>query len=178
MENIPENLLRRLRQVRMLAMDVDGVLTDCSIFLDHEGQELKMFNVRDGHGIKLLRRVGIEAAIITSRSSEAVAHRARELGISHVYQGHHDKRVAYAELKLATGLTDAQMAYIGDDVLDLPVLMQAGLSAAPADAHQEVLARVHYVTPDRGGRGAVRALAEQILHAQGHWSTIMAEYLA
>lgn len=171
------DLQARLQQVRILVMDVDGVLTDGSIVLDHQGREIKRFNARDGHGLKLLGQAGIQTAIITSRSSEAVAQRAHELGLNHVYQGSHDKRLAYAELKLATGLDDAQVAYMGDDILDLPVMAQVGLAAAPGDAHAEVLERAHYVAAEGGGRGAVRALAELILKTQGHWEGIMAGYL-
>lgn len=167
----------RAQPIRLLVVDVDGVLTDGSIFMDNEGQEYKAFNVRDGHGLKLLQRAGLMVAIITGRSSGVVAHRARELGIAHVFQGIQDKRLAYAELKLATGLADHQIAYMGDDVVDLPVMVRVGLAAAPGDAHPLVQAQSHYVARQPGGRGAVRELCELLLQSQGHWEAIVAAYL-
>ncbi|MCE5393641.1 MAG: HAD hydrolase family protein [Acidithiobacillus sp.] len=167
------NFVERCARVRMLILDVDGVLTDGRLIFDAEGQESKVFSVRDGYGIRLLQDHGVEVALITARYSAALAHRARDLGIRRVYQGSLDKLVAYTELQVASGLPDEALAYMGDDLIDLPILRRVGLAAAPADAHPEVLQRVHWQAAQVGGAGAVRALSEAILQAQGHWSGIL-----
>ncbi|MEY2342603.1 KdsC family phosphatase [Acidithiobacillus sp. IBUN Pt1247-S3] len=167
----------RCARLRLLVLDVDGVLTDGRLLFDAEGQESKGFHVRDGHGIRLLQDCGIEVALITARYSQALAHRARDLGIQRVYQGSVDKIVAYTELLFATNLGDEEVAYMGDDLIDLAILSRVGLAAAPADAHPEVLARAHWVAQRNGGMGAVRELSEEILRAQGHWDTIVARAL-
>ncbi|MCE5359850.1 HAD hydrolase family protein [Candidatus Igneacidithiobacillus taiwanensis] len=171
------DLIRRCQGLRMLVLDVDGVLTDGRLLFDATGQESKIFHVRDGHGIRLLQDCGVEVALITARFSPALAHRARDLGISRVYQGSLDKVVAYTELLLATGYDDAELAYMGDDLIDLAVLRRVGLAAAPADAHPEVLTRVHWVAQNNGGMGAVRELSEFILRAQGKWDGVLARAL-
>lgn len=171
------DLRTRARQIRLLIVDVDGVLTDGSIYIDNQGQEYKAFNVRDGHGLKLLPRAGIAPAIITGRSSHVVAYRARELGIEHVYQGFLDKRLAYDELRMLTGLEDGQIAYMGDDVVDLPIMARVGLAAAPRDAHPAVAAHAHFIASHAGGRGAVRDCCELLLQAHDVWDALLAEYL-
>lgn len=158
---------QRAAQVRLVALDVDGVLTDGRLYYGAQGEALKVFDVRDGHGIKMLLGHGIDVAILSSRSSDIVATRARELGIGRVLQGRPDKSEAWKELLAEAGVPASAAGFIGDDLPDLPVLATAGLAATVADARDEVKAVAHWVTPQPGGRGAVRALAEFILRAQG-----------
>ncbi len=163
----------RISRIRLVILDVDGVLTDGQLHFSSDGQESKMFHVRDGHGIRLLQDAGLEVALITARYSPAVAHRAQDLGIRRVYQGSLDKLVAYTELKLAMGLEDGAVAYMGDDLVDLSVLGRVGFATAPADAHEEVVSRVHWQSRLGGGKGAVRELSELILRGQGHWEAVI-----
>lgn len=163
--------------IKLLILDVDGVLTNGGIILDDHGNELKIFHVRDGHGIKLLRRNGIEVAIITGRDSRVVARRAEELGIGHVFQKRFNKLSAYEELKAGLSLSDAEIAYVGDDVVDIPVMKRAGLAIAVADAHEDVIPFAHHVTVGGGGECAVREVCEIILKAKGLWEGIMHGYL-
>ena len=158
---------QRAAQVRLVALDVDGVLTDGRLYYGSQGEALKVFDVRDGHGIKMLMSHGIDVALLSSRSSDIVATRARELGIGRVMQGRSDKSQAWKELLADTGVPASAAGFIGDDLPDLPVLAAAGLAATVADARDEVKAIAHWITPQRGGCGAVRALAEFILRAQG-----------
>jgi 3-deoxy-D-manno-octulosonate 8-phosphate phosphatase (KDO 8-P phosphatase) len=167
---------RRARAVRMLVFDIDGVLTDGSLFYDNQGQEYKAFNSRDGHGIKMLRASGVEAGIITGRTSQIVAHRARNLGIGHIHQGAEDKLEALQNLLRETGLTPRQIAYMGDDVVDLPVLNRCGLGFTVPDAPDEVKARCHVITMAQAGRGAAREACEFIMRAQGTWAGQIALY--
>ena len=171
-----EEAKQRARDVRMIVFDVDGVLTDGSLFYDNQGQEYKAFNSRDGHGIKMLRASGVETGIITGRTSQIVLHRARNLGIEHIYQGAEDKLEALQNLLQETGLTPDQIAYMGDDVVDLPVLNRCGLAITVPDAPDEVKARCHVVTQAGAGRGAAREVCELIMHAQGTWASQMALY--
>lgn len=170
-------MIEQAKQIRLLLLDVDGVLTDGGITLDNNGIESKTFNVRDGHGIKLLQRYGIMVGIITGRSSDVVAHRCRELGIEILYQGAKDKRIPYGEIKTLHALSDNEIAYMGDDIVDLPILKQVGLAATVADADRWVQEEVMYVSPFPGGGGAVRDLCEKILEAQGKWQDILKGYL-
>jgi len=163
-------------QLRLLLLDVDGVLTNGQIIYDGAGNELKMFDVRDGHGIKLLHRAGIRTGIITGRSSAVVARRAQELGIDLLYQGALNKLEPFAEILRATGLRAAQVAYVGDDLIDLPILSRVGFAATVADADPEVCRRVDYVAERKGGRGAVREICELILKQGGHWERVTARY--
>jgi 3-deoxy-D-manno-octulosonate 8-phosphate phosphatase (KDO 8-P phosphatase) len=158
---------QRAARVRLVALDVDGVLTDGRLYYGPQGEALKVFDVRDGHGIKMLLGHGIDVAILSSRSSDIVATRARELGIGRVLQGRSDKSLAWKELLAESGVAESAAGFIGDDLPDLPVLSAAGLAATVADARDEVKAVAHWITPQPGGRGAVRALAEFILRAQG-----------
>jgi len=157
---------------------VDGVLTDGRIIFSNSGEETKLFDVKDGHGIKILMRMGIDVAIITARESEVVRRRARDLGLTHVFQGIKDKKRALEELVKASGVTPGEMAYMGDDIIDLPVLKSVAFSAAVADAVDEVRERVDFVAQRPGGRGAARELAELILKVQGKWDDVMKLYLA
>jgi 3-deoxy-D-manno-octulosonate 8-phosphate phosphatase (KDO 8-P phosphatase) len=171
-----EDINQRARAVRMIVFDVDGVLTDGSLFYDNQGQEYKAFNSRDGHGIKMLRASGVQTGIITGRTSQIVLHRARNLGIEHIYQGAEDKLEALQNLLQETGLTPDQIAYMGDDVVDLPVLNRCGLAVTVPDAPDEVKARSHVVTLASAGRGAAREVCEFIMRAQGTWASQMALY--
>lgn len=174
----PAELLKRAAQVRLLALDVDGVLTDGRLYFDQKGNEMKAFCTRDGMGIKALLRFEIDLALITGRQSRIVADRASQLGIKHVFQGRDDKLNALQELMSETGVSEQAICYAGDDWLDLPVLERVGLSVAPADAAPLVLERVHWVTPSGGGQGAVREICDLILTAQGLDDRLKQELLA
>jgi 3-deoxy-D-manno-octulosonate 8-phosphate phosphatase (KDO 8-P phosphatase) len=171
------DILERASRIRLAIFDVDGVLTDGSLFIGDDGQEYKSFNSRDGHGMTMLRQTGVTLAIITGRSSEVVRIRMTSLGINHIYQGIQDKLMAYEELKQSLNLTDEAIAYVGDDVVDLPVLRRAGLAVAVADAHPLVQRHAHWRTASPGGRGAARDLCELLMEAQGTLDAMMARYL-
>ena len=171
-------LKERASKIRMLVLDVDGVLTDGKLYFDHAGNELKAFNTRDGLGMKALQRCGIEVAVITGRKSKAVAHRMSQLGIKHVYQGREDKLNAFLHLLDITGLDEHEICYAGDDWIDLPVLMRAGLAISVADAEERVKEHAHWITLRNGGDGAVREMCNLILAAQGKDQTILDEILA
>jgi 3-deoxy-D-manno-octulosonate 8-phosphate phosphatase (KDO 8-P phosphatase) len=166
-----------LKAVKLVIMDVDGVLTDGSIWVAEDGKETKRFNVRDWTGILYLERAGVRAALVSGRTSGAVLHRAREVGVTEVHQGVKDKLPAVRRLLDRLGLEAKEFAYIGDDVTDIPPARLAGLSVAVADAHEELKTRCDYVTKAPGGAGAVRELAERILKAQDKWAFIMKRYL-
>ena len=171
-----EDIFARARAIKLLIFDVDGVLTDGSLFYGDDGQEYKAFNSRDGHGIKMLRQTGIDAAILTGRTSQVVLHRARNLGISQIIQGSHDKLPSYEAMLAETGLKPEETAYMGDDVVDLPVLRRCGLALTVPEAPLEVLHRVHYVTRAPAGRGAAREVCELLMRAQGTWEAQLALY--
>jgi len=162
-----QDILGRARQIRLAIFDVDGVLTDGSLYFGDDGQEYKAFSSRDGHGMKMLQRSGVALAVITARTSQAVRIRMQGLGVEHVYQGRNDKLRAYEELKASLGLSDEQIAYVGDDVLDLPVMRRVGLAVAVADAHDLARRHSHCQTQSPGGRGAAREVCELIMEAQG-----------
>ena len=162
--------------VRLLALDVDGVLTDGSIYYGNAGEELKAFNIKDGLGIKLLQRTGVIVAIITGRQSEIVNRRARELGITEVVQGREDKRDALLELCAKLGITPADCAYMGDDLPDLGAITTAGLGLTVTDAAPEVANAAHWQSSLPGGRGAVREACEFILTAKGEWAALEASF--
>ena len=166
----------RLGKIEMLFLDVDGVLTDGRIIFDSNGIESKFFNVKDGHGIKLLQRAGIEVGIISGRKSQVVTNRAVELGISRVYQGVLDKLAVYREILGDSGMDDSRIAFMGDDVIDIPVMRRVGFAAAPADAVEEVLPFAHFVARNRGGWGAVREVCDLILKGRGLWGEATARY--
>ena len=156
----------RLERVRLLVLDVDGVLTDGSVWIGGSGEEMKRFFIRDGYGIKLLQKLGIEIAVISGRHSEATLTRTRELGIEHVIQGNVDKIPAFEDLLKTLGLQDDEVAFVGDDWMDVPLLQRVGFAAAVADATKEARAVAHYVTVHPGGRGAVREITDMILDAK------------
>jgi 3-deoxy-D-manno-octulosonate 8-phosphate phosphatase (KDO 8-P phosphatase) len=162
-------LQERARVIRLVLFDVDGVLTDGQLTYGPSGEALKTFNVRDGHGIVLLRLAGIPCGILSARESEIVRARMRELGIRIESQGMRDKSAALDLLLARTGVEASACAFMGDDVNDLPALTRVGLSAAPSTAAAEVLARADFVATHPGGHGAARELCELILRAQGHW---------
>lgn len=168
-------LRERAARIRLVALDVDGVLTDGRLWFDQAGNELKAFYTRDGLGLKALQRFDIEVALITGRSSRIVADRAAQLGITHVYQGRDDKLNALRELMSETGMEAQDICYMGDDWIDIPALEQVGLAVSPCDAAALVKDRVHWVTSAAGGRGAVREVCEFILSAQGHDDRISRE---
>lgn len=165
-----------MNRISCLVLDVDGVLTDSSIYLTDDGKEIKAFNSKDGHGLKLLMRAGLEVAILTGRTSGVVEHRAKELGITHVIQGAKDKRSALMELSGKLGIETAQMAYMGDDVVDLPAMALCGMTFAPADAMAMVKDRAEVVTTLPGGRGAVREAVEILLKRLGLYEKVMERY--
>jgi 3-deoxy-D-manno-octulosonate 8-phosphate phosphatase (KDO 8-P phosphatase) len=171
-----KNLWEKLKKIKLLVMDVDGVMTDGRIILDDSGREIKIFDVRDGHGIKLIQRYGIDVVLLTGRESQVVLHRARDLGINEVYQKVFNKEEVFAGILRGNNLDFFACAYIGDDVIDIPVLKAAGFSAAVADALDIVKKTVDYVTQNKGGRGAVREVCEMLLLAQGKWPEIAAKY--
>jgi len=166
------------REIKLLLLDVDGVLTDGSIIYTHSGTEMKAFSTKDGFGIRLLQEAGVEVGVITARSSEAVQRRAQDLKLAHVYQGVRNKIEAFDKILSEQGLSAQEIAYMGDDWLDLPLLIRVGLSAAPADAVAEVRESVHYVTASPGGRGAVREICDLLLKEGGHWQTVAGRYFA
>jgi 3-deoxy-D-manno-octulosonate 8-phosphate phosphatase (KDO 8-P phosphatase) len=162
--------------IRMLLFDVDGVLTDGTVVMHSDGSESKHFHIRDGAALVWAQRAGLSVGLLSARNSGATAHRAAQLGIRIVAQGATDKSTAYAEILRQSGLDDSAVAFMGDDLLDLPVLAKVGLSAAPADAAAEVRERVDWVSVAGGGRGAVRELIELVLRAQQRWDGIVQQY--
>lgn len=165
-----------MNEIKIVIIDVDGVLTDGKIVLDTNGNESKIFYVQDGTGITYLHRAGIKTAIISGRKSEAVVHRAKELCIENVYQGVHNKIEAYEKILKKYKLKDNETCYIGDDLIDLPILRRAGFSVAVPNAPLEVKKSVSYVTRAHGGYGAVREVTEKILKSQGKWDMIISRY--
>lgn len=163
--------------IRIVALDVDGVLTDGGVIYGNSGEELKQFNIKDGLGIKLLQRAGIEVVIITGRTSQLLARRADELGINTILQGREDKRVALNELIDERGLDLKSAAYMGDDLPDLSALAGAGIGACPADAVEPVRDAADWIATTRGGHGAVREFAEMLLRARGQLDDLLADYL-
>lgn len=170
--------ISRAARVRLMIFDVDGILTDGSLHYGPDGESIKTFNVLDGHGIKLLQQSGVATAIISARKSDIVARRAADLGIRHLHQGVHDKRVAFEELLAHTGVGADACGFVGDDVIDLPILLRVGFAASVPNGHPEVRSRVHYVTSASGGRGAARELCDFILRAQGNYEAALAPYLS
>lgn len=166
-----------VENVKLLILDVDGVLTGGEIIIDSAGQELKHFNVHDGTGVKYLQRCGLQVALLSGRHSEPTTVRAKQLGIDIVYQGAGDKLEVLQEIMGRAGVREEEIAYMGDDLLDLPVLRRVGYPMAPANARPEVRKVVEYVTDARGGEGAVREAAEHILRGQGRWAGLVERYL-
>ncbi|MDP2902586.1 MAG: 3-deoxy-manno-octulosonate-8-phosphatase KdsC [Methylovulum sp.] len=170
-------ILEKAKKLKLLILDVDGVLTDGKLFFDNQGNEYKSFHAQDGHGIKLLRQTGVEVAIISGRKSIVVELRMKSLGIHHVYQGYEDKRAAFAGLIDHLGLTPEQVAHVGDDLLDLPIMSRVGLSVAVNDANNTVKQHADWCTTRAGGQGAVREVCDLIMQAQGYFDDIVNAYL-
>jgi len=162
-----QDALTRARKVKLMIFDVDGVLTDGSLYYSERGEEMKAFNIQDGMGIKLLQQGGIEVGLITARRSRAVELRAANLKIAHLYQGEEDKRKAYAALLAKLELTNEHAGYMGDDLPDLPLITRCGFAATVPAAPEALRRRAHYVSRAAGGLGAVREVCEFILRAQG-----------
>lgn len=175
--NFAPELLLRAQQVRIAFFDVDGVLTDGGLHLGESGEALKRFHTLDGHGIKLLQRVGITPAVVTGRDSPALRSRLKALGVEHVHYGTEDKRPAAEQTMASLGLDWSQVASIGDDWPDLPVLTRSVLACAPPNAHAEVLARVHHVTQLAGGAGAAREFCDLLLIGSGRYASLLEEVL-
>jgi 3-deoxy-D-manno-octulosonate 8-phosphate phosphatase (KDO 8-P phosphatase) len=167
----------RAKKIKLILFDVDGVLTDGKILLHADGSESKRFDIKDGTGIVWAQRAGLTVGFLSARTSAATSQRAAQLGITLLHQGVGSKLEAYEQIVDSVLLDDEQVAYMGDDVLDLPVLARVGLAAAPADAVEEVRTRVHWVSASKGGRGAARELVEVILRAQDRWEALLTEYM-
>lgn len=176
MKRLPARVKKKAAKIRLMLLDVDGVLTDGGIIIDSRGGETKRFDVRDGQGIALLIRAGITVGFVSGRSSNLVRHRAKELGVRIVYQGVQDKADAYKEIKKKTGFRDEQIAYLGDDIADLPIMRRVGLAMTVRDSWPGLKPRVDYVTQARGGRGAVREVSELLLKAQNIWHELLRRY--
>ena len=173
-----QDVVERARAIRLVIFDVDGVLTDGSLFLGDDGQQYKAFNSKDGHGMRMLIQSGVEIAILTGRLSKVVEHRMRDLGIDLVFQGHREKLPIFERLLEERGLEAAQVAYAGDDLVDLPVMRRVGLAVGVQDAHPTVKQHAHWLTTSAGGRGAARELCEFIMEAQGTLAAAVERYLA
>jgi len=174
----PPEVLKRAEKVKLLLLDVDGVLTDGGIIITGEGEEIKVFSVVDGMGIKLLQRAGVEVGILSGRFSPVTKHRALELGIELLYQGELAKVPAFEKILKEKGLREEEVAYAGDDWLDIPILKRVGLAIGVPNAWPPVNQFVHYVTKREGGKGAVREICDLILTAKGLWSKFLDSYLS
>ena len=168
---------RRAARVKLLLLDCDGVLTDGRIWILENGEDQKAFHTRDGLGIDLLHRAGLKSGIISGRISTALERRAQSLGVSYLWQGRDDKRAAFVDTLAQAQVTGDEVAFVGDDLTDLPLMVQAGFAVAVADAVAEVKAHAHYVTTLKGGKGAVREVVELILKAQGRWDDLVKSFL-
>lgn len=177
MLGLSDEQIEKIKRLKLLVLDVDGVLTDGRLFFDDQGKEYKCFHARDGHGIKLLRQSGVEVAVISGRKSNSVALRMQSLGVELVYQGHENKRQAFAEILQQLQLTADQAAHVGDDVLDLPIMVQVGFAVAVQDANFAVKRHADWCTTTPGGLGAVREVCDLILQVQGNFEAMLQRYL-
>lgn len=175
--DFPIEIIEKAKKIKFLILDVDGVLSDNRLYYGDNGIEYKSFYTRDGHGMVMLQKSGIDIGIITGRKSPLLDKRMADLKIKHMYQGVPDKLPYFLELVERLNLDFDEIAYVGDDILDLPILMRAGLSIAPADADKEVISRVAYVSPFNGGQGCVREICELLLKSQDLWQQHMDFYL-
>ena len=172
-----QDITEKAKKIKLVIFDIDGVLTTGALFIGDDGQEYKAFNSKDGHGLRMLQDSGVEVAIITGRTSNVVAHRAKDLGITRIYQGKREKLPAYEELIKETGLSHEQIAYVGDDVVDLPVMSKVGLAICVQDGHSFVKQHSHWITESNGGCGAGRDVCEMILDAQGNLNDMLQSYI-
>ncbi len=170
------HISEKLKRIRLVIFDVDGVLTDGSLIMGDDGQEYKAFNAKDGHGMRMLQDSGVEIGIISARKSRVVAHRMQNLGIKHVYQGQRDKLQAFADLKKRLQLESDQIAYVGDDLLDLCIMREVGLAIAVQDASKAVVEQADWQTTAPGGKGAAREVCEKIMQAHNTLDDILAKY--
>jgi 3-deoxy-D-manno-octulosonate 8-phosphate phosphatase (KDO 8-P phosphatase) len=175
---LQDELKQRILPVRMMIFDVDGVLTDGRVIYMDDGSEIKEFDVQDGHGIKLLQRAGIEVALISGRACRAVEQRALGLGIARVFLGSKAKTEPYEQILAETGLKEHETGFMGDDLVDIPVMRRAGFAVAVPNGVPHIFPYAHYVTRAGGGRGAAREVCEMILQVQGLWESVMERYLA
>ncbi len=174
--NLSPQIFEKAKGVKLLVLDVDGVLTSGGIIFDNESNELKVFNVRDGHGIVMLQKIGVKVAVITGRHSKALERRIKELGIEEVHQGTREKLKSFNQLVEKYGYKKEEIAAMGDDIIDLSILKRVGFSASPSDAHEEVLKRVDYVTEKRAGEGSVREICDIIIRSKGFMDKYIDEY--
>jgi len=177
LDNTLSAIAEKAKNIKLLILDVDGVLTDGRLFFDNDGNEYKSFHARDGHGIKLLQQTGVQVAIISGRKSSTVALRMKNLGVDHVYQGHENKIAAFNEIIEKIGIAPEQAAHVGDDLLDLPIMIRVGLAIAVNDANFAVKERADWCTVLPGGLGAVREVCDFIMQAQGNYDSVLAAYL-
>lgn len=177
MQTLSPEQINKIQQIKLLILDVDGVLTDGRLYFDNHGVEYKCFHARDGHGIKLLRQSGVEVAVISGRNSKSVALRMESLGLKYVYQGHENKRAAFDEILNTLNLTAPQAAHMGDDLLDLPIMNQVGFAIAVQDANFAVKNYADWCTTTAGGLGAVREVCDLIMQVQGTFQDILQTYL-
>jgi 3-deoxy-D-manno-octulosonate 8-phosphate phosphatase (KDO 8-P phosphatase) len=164
------------KNIKLVITDVDGVLSDGKVYYGESGEELKSFNIKDGLGIKLLASIGIQTAIITGRDSKIVARRAKELGIEHLYQGKKNKLESYNQILNSFDISPNQVAYLGDDLPDLPLLVKSGVGVAVNDAATQLIASADYVTRTKGGEGCLREVAELIIEQNGSWETLLKQF--
>ncbi len=172
-----QDIIEKARKLKLLILDVDGVLTDGRLFFDDQGKEYKCFHARDGHGIKLLRQSGVEVAAISGRRSNSVAIRMKNLGVEHLYQGHEDKVAAFNKIIQALSIKPEQAAHVGDDLIDLPIMTRVGLSIAVSDANFAVKEYADWCTETPGGLGAVREICDFIMQSQGTFDAVLQSYL-
>ena len=172
-----KEILNRAKKIKLLVFDVDGVLTDGSLIVGDDGEEYKAFFSKDGLGMKMLQQTGVKIAVITARTSNVVIHRMESLGIKHIYQGQLEKLPAFEKILTELDLSAEQAAYVGDDVIDLPVMLKAGLAISVQDAHPLAIEHSHWQTPRNGGRGAARDVCELIMQAQGTLEEQLQKYL-
>jgi len=175
-DDFMNDIYSRAEKIRLLVLDVDGVLTDGSIIYTDAGEEIKRFHVRDGNGIRMVLQAGIEVALITGRRSQALAHRAKNLNIAYTFQGVRDKLEVLRSLQSQLDVAPRETAVVGDDLVDLPIMLPAGFAVAVADAPKEVRERSHMVTSVPGGRGAVREVCEILLKAKGLWDDLLRQF--
>ena len=176
-KGLMREITEKAKKLKLLILDVDGVLTDGRLFFDDKGKEYKCFHARDGHGIKLLRQTGVEVAVISGRKSNSVALRMKSLGVEYVYQGHENKIAAFNEIIQSLSIQPEQVAHVGDDLLDLPIMKRVGLSIAVNDANDPVKEYADWCTKTPGGQGAVREICDFIMRSQGTFDGILKGYM-